>query len=190
MDDLTADEKPRTEFLKMMLKKLGLEVNEGTEQVPSLSHLHLSSTRPGNVAELVHAWHEAGIITKDDNGSEWIKAENDTFALIAERKRWSMGSLSKAASEALETVKDLAKDAATATPVISNAVTGKENLSPNAQADTRASSRDPSPGYDSQTKYIVPHEDALPDAKETPYFNHHAYYANRTSHTIDKLPRS
>lgn len=182
MDDLYADEKPRLEFLKSVLRKLGLEVNEDTASVPSLSHLHLSSARASDAAELVQGWHEAGIVTKDENGAEWIKGENDTFAVVQERRRFSMGSISKAAAEALESVKQAAKEAlpdATSSPVsASNTVAGKENTSPSTQADASSSTRNPSPDYNAQVKYLVPHEDTIPDGKETPHFNHAAYYAN------------
>ena len=166
------------EFLKSMLRKLGLEVNEGTNPVPSLSHMHISSSRPNAVAELVHAWHEADIISKDGNGTEWINGENDTFAIVQERRRWSMGSLSKAAAEALESVKTAAKSTMPSTTSTTEAAGGKESANPSSKADPTLSSRDPSPDCNAQTKYLIPHEDAPPDAKVTPQFNHLAYFAN------------
>ena len=161
-----------------MLRKLGLEVTEETNPVPSLSHLHLSSSQPNAVAELLHGWHEAGIVAKHENGTEWIEGENDTFAIVQERRRWSMGSLSKAATEALESVKAVAKATVPPTTSATEAATGKENANPSPQADPSSSSRDPSPDYNAQTKYLIPHEDSPPDAKVTPHFNHPAYFAN------------
>ena len=179
MNDLAADEKLRIEFLKSTMRRLGLRVNDETNSVPSLSHLHLSSARPSNVGELVQSWHEAGIMTKDEHGAEWIKCENDTFAIVQETKRWSMGSLSAATAEVLETIKAVAETVLPSTVV--EAVAGKENADPSLQADTSSSTRDPSPDYNAQTKHLVPHDQAIPDAKETPEFNHYAYFANLKS---------
>lgn len=39
--------------------------------------------------------------------------------------------------------------------------------------------------YNTLTKRLVPHEQEWPTSKETPYFNHHAYFAN-LAHYIQK----
>ncbi|OTA94928.1 hypothetical protein M434DRAFT_394288 [Hypoxylon sp. CO27-5] len=90
---LRADDDARTSFLKACLTKLGLEANQETSGVPSLSRLHLSSISSDNVDDLLHAWEE--IISKED-GEEYIKAENDTFHLQKPETMWSVTGLKEA----------------------------------------------------------------------------------------------
>ncbi|KAI0593241.1 biotin-protein ligase [Biscogniauxia sp. FL1348] len=87
---LRADDSARTSFLKACLTKLGLDVNQETPGVPSLSRLHLSSLVIGDVDDLLHAWEE--IISRED-GEEYIKAEHDTFHLEKPETRWTMDDL-------------------------------------------------------------------------------------------------
>ncbi|EON67818.1 biotin-[acetyl-CoA-carboxylase] ligase [Coniosporium apollinis CBS 100218] len=149
VDAVAADEKPRTDFLKACLTKLGLKVNQEEQAVPSLSRLHLSTHKPSDVAELVSSWQE--IITLSD-GEEYIKGENDTFHL-EKPDRWSMSTLTQAVASVLPGAAGKEKD--------------------NAEED-QAGLID----YDKVVKRIVAHETELPSNKETPYFNHYAYFAN------------
>lgn len=149
VDAVAADEKPRADFLKACLTKLGLKVNQEEQAVPSLSRLHLSTHKPSDVAELVSSWQE--IITLND-GEEYIKGENDTFHL-EKPDRWSMSTLTQAVASVL----------------------------PGAAGQERDNAEEDQAGlvdYDKVVKRIVAHETELPSNKETPYFNHYAYFAN------------
>ncbi|KAJ9649582.1 biotin holocarboxylase synthetase [Coniosporium tulheliwenetii] len=148
VDAVAADDKPRTDFLKACLTKLGLKVNQEEQAVPSLSRLHLSTHKPSDVAELVSSWQE--IITLSDG--EYIKGENDTFHL-EKPDRWSMSTLTQAVAS-----------------VLPGAV--------NHERDSAEEDQDGLVDYDKVVKRIVAHETELSSNKETPYFNHHAYFAN------------
>jgi len=156
VEALEQDDKLRTDFFKACLMKLSLQVNQTEQSVPSLSRLHLTSISPPEIAELVASWEE--IITKSDDGEEFIKAENDTFHLEKPSK-WSMGSLSEA---------------------ISSTITG----STDGTADEDGAD-DSILDYNKVIKRLIAHEGELPSSKETPYFNHHAFFAN-LGHYIKK----
>jgi biotin---protein ligase len=68
----------RNNFLTACLEKLGLEVNQKQNVVPSLSRLHLSSLVPGETSDILSKLKE---IISVENGEELIKDENDTFLL-------------------------------------------------------------------------------------------------------------
>ncbi|KAK3303202.1 biotin-protein ligase [Chaetomium strumarium] len=89
------------------------------------------------------------IITKE-NGEDYIKGYNDLFHLEKPDSRWSMAALSEALSSEFEASKK---------------GTGRE-------------SPDPTADYSRIVKRIVSHEDAWPDPKETPYFNHAVLYSS------------
>lgn len=152
--------------MKACLIKLGLEVSQQTEAVPSLSLLHFSAADPGVVSELVHGWQEAGIMKKED-GREIIKGENETFILQSDSgDSWDMSAVHKAVSEAA----------------------GEKN-----QTDP---SEDRLVDYNSLPKRILLHESSTPDSKQTPYFNHNAFFWNlkdyhaqqrESQHTFGKI---
>lgn len=77
VDQLAADDGARTAFLKACLKKLGLQVSQGTETVPSLSCLHLSSVEPDYTRSLTSSLNE--LITRENSGESYLKDDNDTF---------------------------------------------------------------------------------------------------------------
>jgi len=130
------------------LLKLGLNIVQEETPVPSLSHLHLSANQPSDVAELVSSWEE--IIERED-GEEYIKGENDTFHL-EKPSTWSRSSLSKAVASVLPNV---------------------------SEDDAKADGNDDRiQDYDKITKRLIPHEDDLPSAKETPSFNHPAFFSH------------
>lgn len=150
VDALVRDEKQRVDFMKACLIKLGLEVSQQTEAVPSLSLLHLSAPEPGVVSELVQDWQEAGVVTKAEDGREIIKGENETFVLHADSgDSWDMSAVHKALAEA---------------------GAGDEN-----QTDA---SEDRLVDYNSLPKRMLLHEASTPSSKQTPYFNHAAFFWN------------
>ncbi|GME42028.1 Biotin apo-protein ligase [Neofusicoccum parvum] len=155
VDALAQDDKQRTDFLKSCLIKLGLQVNQEAQAVPSLSRLHLTSSNPSDVAELVSSWSD--IITLE-KGEEHIKGENDTFHL-EKPSQWSMSSLTKAVT----------------------------SIIPGAGGEEESSKTDPASGgdaadrildYDAVIKRLVPHESDRPSSKDTPYWNHDAFFSN------------
>lgn len=89
------------------------------------------------------------IITKEA-GEDYIKGGNDLFHLEKPDSRWSLATLSEALSS---------------------------EFSPTRKKTGRASP-DPTTDYSHVTKRIVSHEDAWPEPKETPYFNHGVYYSS------------
>ena len=82
------------------------------------------------------------------DGEEYIKDENDTFHL-EKPSAWSLGSLAKA-------------------------LTGEKNL----KTDKGDDDEDRIIDYNTVVKRLVVHEKEPPSSKETPYFNHDAFYAN------------
>lgn len=150
---MALDDKARTEFLKTCLAKLGLTVSQETSSVPSLSRLHLSSLKYIEVSELLEDLKE--IITNED-GEEYIKGENDTFHIENQNSRWSTSSL----AQSLPTI-----------DLVSSIDQAKAD-----QLDGTSSDR--IIDYNTVTKKIIPHEESWPGSKETPYFNHHAFYSN------------
>ncbi|KAI2636671.1 class II aaRS and biotin synthetase [Xylaria nigripes] len=148
MNSIKKHEPDRISFLKACLTKLGLEVYQESSGSLSPSHLHLSSMVSSDVNDLLCSWEE--IMSKEE-GEEYIRAENDTFHLEKPETRWSMGSL---------------KDT-----LPSNDTTGTLT---NSSSSTDEALID----YKTIVKHIVAHDRAWPDVKETPYFNHHAYYSS------------
>lgn len=88
------------------------------------------------------------IITRQD-GEEYIKGDNDLFHLEKPDSRWSFAALSETLSKEFEGARR-----------------------------TGRSSPDPTTDYSSVPKRIVAHEDAWPDPKETPYFNHAVFFSS------------
>ncbi|KAH7045288.1 biotin-protein ligase [Macrophomina phaseolina] len=154
VDALAEDDKQRTDFLKACLIKLGLQVNQEAQAVPSLSRLHLTSSNPSDVAELVSSWSD--IITLE-KGEEYIKGENDTFHL-EKPSSWSMSTITKAV-----------------TSIIPGTSGGEEEKN---SEPTDGDTADRILDYDAITKRLVPHESDRPASKETPYWNHDAFFSN------------
>lgn len=152
---LAEDDDHRTEFLKACLEKLGLEVRPGNSSVPSLSKLHLSAMDPQDVGGLVTSLET--IITRDEKGEEIIKGENDTFHLEHPDSRWRVDDL-------------------------------RESLKPSQNEDkvgtttrkdpAKSAAKDGLVDHSELAKTIVSHEQYWPEPKETPYFNHHDFYAS------------
>ncbi|KAI1843818.1 hypothetical protein JX266_010077 [Neoarthrinium moseri] len=143
ISSLKAADGARSTFLKACLMKLGLEVNQESSTVPSLSRMHLSAMTSSEVDDLLHSLQEA--ITKED-GEEYINGENDVFHLERPDTKWDMNALKKTLSN--ESGKSL----------------------------------DGIIDYSSIPKRVIIHDESWPDTKETPYFNHHAFYGGLKSY--------
>ncbi|KAK3945734.1 biotin--protein ligase [Diplogelasinospora grovesii] len=103
-----------------------------------------------NHTEVGELLHSFGdIITKEDE-EEFVKGENDLFHLEKPDSRWSMAGLNSALTGSYEAPK---KDTGRGTP-------------------------DPTADYNSIPKRVVSHEDAWPEPKETPEFNHAVFYSS------------
>ena len=145
---LAGDENHRMDFLKACFVKLGLKISE-EQNVPSLSRLHLSSATPSQTASLLSSLQH--LIKDDADGESFLKDENDTFHII-KPSVWKMTDLSKA---------------------LPSEDQSKENAD-----QSSSSSSDGIIDYNTIIKQILAHPDDIPDSKSTPYFNHHAFYAN------------
>lgn len=152
---LAEDDDHRTNFLKACLTKLGLEVNHEGSSVPSLSKLHLSALDPQDVGGLVTSFSD--IITRDEDNEEIIKDGNDSFHIEHPDSRWSVNELRDSLQSAHVDDKD--GNAARYDPARATGIDGLVD-------------------YNKVLKTIVPHESSWPEPKETPYFNHHDYYAS------------
>ncbi|KAJ4393410.1 biotin holocarboxylase synthetase [Gnomoniopsis smithogilvyi] len=158
IEALAEDDDKRTSFLKACLTKLGLEVNPDNASIPSLSKIHLSALDPQEVGGLLTSF--SPIITKNENGDELIKGENDTFHLEHADTRWSVNDLQSTLDATHISSVDDQKDTKTKNdPAKSAAIDGLVD-------------------YNNTLKTIVPHESAWPDPKETPYFNHADFYSS------------
>ncbi|KAL8651938.1 MAG: hypothetical protein Q9210_002975 [Variospora velana] len=146
---LKEDELQRTDFLKACLLKMGLQVNQEQTAIPSLSRLHLSSAIVSDTAQLLETLQE--LITMQ-NGEEYIKDENDTFHL-EKPSRWSLGSIANA---------------------LPNTTKNKSEKSENEDPEDQDKIID----YDKIVKRLIIHEKDQPESKDTPYFNHQAFFAN------------
>lgn len=110
------------------------------------------------VPELLASWEDIITIEGDE---EYIKGENDTFHLEKQESRWSVHQLAKA---------------------LPLSGTDQEPLAD--QVD--GTSDDRIVDYNAITKRLIPHETEWPGTKETPYFNHHAFYANLRKYQEEK----
>lgn len=161
VDAIAHDDQLRTDFLKGCLLKLGLTVSQETGPVPSLSRLHLSSQNNAEMSQLLESLKEA--ITVED-GEEYIKGENDTFHIERQNSRWSLHSV----------IKSL--------PIVGSG----DSPSKSVVEDSDTPSQDGIIDYNKVTKHLVPHEAEWPGGKETPYFNHHAFFANLKAYQEEK----
>ena len=148
VEALSEDDKQRTDFLKACLLKLGLKVSQENTAVPSLSRLHLSSMLPNGTSNIMAGLKEIVSIV---DGEEYIKDENDTFHL-EKPSAWSLGSLAQALNG--ETSEKTGDD------------------------DDADDDGDRFIDYNAVVKRLVVHGKEPPVSKETPYFNHDAFYAN------------
>lgn len=162
------------------MTKLGLEVSQDTNAVPSLSRLHLSAALPSKIAELVHEWNVQNIITKE-GGEQYINGENDTFRL-EQIGRWNMASLAEAVTTTVHNV----------TTSVTSSFPAATSAANDPQADTLPSA-DRSADSDgvaiADSLSLVTHSTALPETKETPCFSHAAYFANLKAYSASHPAR-
>ncbi|KAL8638910.1 MAG: hypothetical protein Q9228_003982 [Teloschistes exilis] len=149
VEALKEDDQQRRDFFKACLLKLGLQVNQDQIAVPSLSRLHLSSADASDTLHIVEALED--LISMQD-GQEYINDENDVFHLQRSSK-WSLTSI------------------ADALPSIPNSLLDNQEAHENDNQDKIID-------YNKIVKRLLIHDQQPPESKETPYFNHHAYYAN------------
>jgi biotin--protein ligase len=172
--------------MRLILEKLGLQVNEQEQAVPSLSRLHLTAHSLADVSDLVATWSE--IITVMD-GDNYIKGENDVFRIEKEGTAWSVKELKRAVSAMSEKLPTLASVTNSNEKSVEEQGQEKEGDSKKKRAKTPEeeihdcieytanTSPDEIVDYAKIVKVIIPHEKALPSAQETP-FHHDAFYAN------------
>lgn len=128
---------------------MGLRVNQEQTTIPSLSRLHLSSAVKSDTATLLEALRE--LISMQD-GEEYIKDENDIFHL-EKPSTWSLGS-------------------------IVDALPGAATKNSKDKQNEEAEDQDRIVDYDKVVKRLVIHDKDQPESKDTPYFNHQAFFAN------------
>lgn len=176
IQDITATDKTRLVFVALMLEKLGLQVNEEEQVVPSLSRLHLTSLTTADVSNLVAGWSEVLTVVDED---KYIKGENDVFRIETPSSPWSVKELKRAVSAVSEKLPTLVPtgDTSDQTEADKKKPRTKEEEIQDCIQYTSASSSDQILDYTKIIKAIVPHTDGLPTTKEIP-FHHEAFYAN------------
>jgi biotin--protein ligase len=179
IDSIAATNSTRMVFMGLVLQKLGLQVNEEEQVVPSLSRLHLTSHTPTEVSNLVASWAEVFTVI---DGDEYIKGENDVFRIEKPGSAWSVKELKRAVSAVSEKLPTLAVVTGNVKDVSEQSGSKKEPKSKEEEIYecikyTAATSSDQILDYDKIVKVIVTHDQELPSTKETP-FHHEAFYAN------------
>lgn len=159
-EQLEKDEEPRQIFFKACLLKLGLQVNESTKPVPSLSPLYLSSLEPANLSTLFLSWGK--IIAKTKSDQLYIMGENDKFYI-------------RNPPESL--LHDISIGKANDLPNLSSL-----NIS-DPEDEAENSTSDKIVDYDRILKHLIIHPTSHPSYKETPSFNHATYYSALTRFT-------
>lgn len=148
---LREDQSHRTDFLKACLAKLGLKVSD-EQSIPSLSRMYITAASPSAITQLLGQL--APVVTKDEQGEELIKDDNDTFHIV-KPSTWSTVDLAKALpTEGLTTDGNLA-------------VAKKSSIPSDQIID-----------YSTIIKQLLLHDSDYPQPKTTPYFNHASFYAN------------
>ncbi|CAA9966406.1 Biotin-[acetyl-CoA-carboxylaseligase] [Pyrenophora teres f. maculata] len=182
IEDIIATDATRLAFMRLILEKLGLQVNEQEQAVPSLSRLHLTAHNLADVTEIVAKWTE--ILTVID-GDEYIKGENDVFRIEKEGTVWGMKELKRAVSamsEKLPTLLAVTQESKEQGEAVDES-SGKEKAKTKEEEIqecieyTAINNSDQILDHDKIVKAIVPHEKQLPSTSETP-FHHEAFYAN------------
>jgi biotin--protein ligase len=179
IDSITATDGTRMIFLGLILQKLGLQVNEEEQVVPSLTRLHLTSHTRAEVSNLVASWAEVCTIVDDD---QYIKGENDVFRLEKPGSIWSVKELKRAVSAVSEKLPTLAAVTGEARSELEQSGSKKVPKTKEEEIQecvkyTAATSANQMLDYEKIVKIIVPHDQGIPSMKETP-FHHEAFYAN------------
>ncbi|KAF1942737.1 class II aaRS and biotin synthetase [Clathrospora elynae] len=182
IDDITATDATRQAFMRLILGKLGLRVNEQEQAVPSLSRLHLTSHNLTEVSDLVATWSE--ILTVID-GDEYVKGENDVFRIEKKGSAWSVKELKRAVGVMSEKLPTLVTTTNKEEQHEQNEKEEEGKKKPKTKEEeiqecieyTANTNSDQILNFEKVVKVIVPHEKELPTTKETP-FHHEAFYAN------------
>jgi biotin--protein ligase len=114
------------------------------------------------VSDLLPRFKE--ILTRDISGDAVIRGENDTFhvkGLPASFQDFKAGSSSATIADAVSSLK----------------------ISPTEQDAETSPSSDRIVDYDKVVKQLIVHTESAPSIKETPSFNHAAFYANLHQYT-------
>jgi biotin--protein ligase len=171
--------------MRLILGRLGLQVNEQEQAVPYVSRLHLTAHNLADVTDLVASWSE--ILTVID-GDDYVKGENDVFRIEKEGTAWSMKEMKRAVSvisEKLPTLSSITNRSGEQKPDDQGKEEGSKNKKHKSIEEeihecieyTANTAPDQIMDYGKVVKVIVPHEKELPSTKET-LFHHEAFYAN------------
>lgn len=179
VDALLATDEQRTDFLKTGLIRLGLQVSQEVQPVPSLSPLHLNSSDPTEISELLASWVASGLIT-DENGHGVIRGENDTFSLKHNDIFGTTPSVDATPGGGSSVEGTMKKLSITSSSSSSSSSPESNDASPQADGAT-----DRIPDYNSLPKTLIAHTESHPSIKESPYFKHAEYY-----HWLEKYHRS
>lgn len=184
VEELAKDEKHRMDFLKACLMKLGLTINE-EQNVPSLSYIHLSALQSSGTEKIVQDLQD--IITTDDEGEGSIKDENDTFHVIRP-SAYSTTELKEALPSSQTNASTEQESQADQTSVSSNQPQSQNSSTASTSNQSSSTKIESTPDsqildYNAIPKTLLIHDTAYPEAKETPYFNHHSFYSNLKSYT-------
>ncbi|KAL5115744.1 biotin holocarboxylase synthetase [Pleosporales sp. CAS-2024a] len=179
IDSIHATDRTRIIFLGLILQKLGLQVNEEEQAVPSLSHLHLTSHTGTDVSNLITGWDT--VITVVD-GDQYIKGENDVFKIEKPGSNWSVTELKRAVNAVTEKWMTRTAPSSSTREAVTQAERPKQ---PKTKEDeikecveyTAATSSDQMLDYEKIVKIILPHNQGLPCTREIA-FHHEAFYAN------------
>ena len=154
VESLQEDDQDRLAFLRALLEKLGLELNNHDTSIPQLSKLHLSSSTH-NAKFLVDMWKNVVVVGAD--GARYIQDEGDTFRLEPEEDTFKLDSLAK-------TLPQLEKR-------------DKADLEA-----TQSRSSSPSSPFSALIKRVVVHSSEPPSVETTPSFDHAFYFAELTKY--------
>lgn len=179
VDALLATDEQRTDFLKTGLTRLGLQVSQEVQPVPSLSPLHLNSSDPTEISELLASWVASGLIT-DEKGHGVIRGENDTFSLKHNDIFGTTPSVDDTPGGGSSVEGTMKKLSITSSPSSSSSSPESNDASPQTDGAT-----DRIPDYNSLPKTLIAHTESHPSIKESPYFKHAEYY-----HWLEKYHRS
>jgi biotin--protein ligase len=185
INDIIATDATRLAFMRLILGKLGLRVNEQEQAVPYLSRLHLTAHNLADVSDLVDSWSEIRTVI---DGDEYIKGENDVFRIEKEGSAWSVKEMKRAVSamsDKLPTLSSITNSSGAQNTEDQGHEKGSDKKKPQTKEEeiqecieyTSNTAPDQILEYEKVVKVIVPHEKELPSSKETP-FHHEAFYAN------------
>jgi biotin--protein ligase len=183
--DITTTDATRLAFMRLILRKLGLQVNEQEQAVPSLSRLHLTAYSLTDVTDLVASWSEIQTVIDSE---KYIKGETDVFRIEKEGTAWSMREMKRAVSamsEKLPTLSSITNGSGAQIMEDPGHEKGSDKKKSHTQEEkiqeciehTANTAPDQIVEYEKVVKVIIPHEKELPTTKEAP-FHHEAFYAN------------